>query len=78
MTATLEAIFDGAVLRPEEPLALAANTRVRITLETLPPATATDTPPRSFLQTARALRLDGPPDWSEKLDDYLHGDKAAS
>jgi hypothetical protein len=33
---------------------------------------------RSFLQTARSLKLDGPVDWSEKLDEYLYGDKAAS
>ncbi|HEX2224864.1 MAG TPA: antitoxin family protein [Thermoanaerobaculia bacterium] len=34
MTKTLEAVFDGEVLRPEEPLEIDANTRVRITLET--------------------------------------------
>jgi len=27
----------------------------------------------SFLQTARALNLEGPSDWSVKLDQYLYG-----
>ena len=31
--------------------------------------------PGSFLDTALTLRLEGPPDWSENLDDYLYGDK---
>jgi hypothetical protein len=29
--------------------------------------------PTSFLQTARSLDLQGPPDWASKLDDYLYG-----
>ncbi|HSN87733.1 MAG TPA: antitoxin AF2212-like protein [Thermoanaerobaculia bacterium] len=33
MTKTLEAMFDGEVLRPDEPLEMDPNTRVRITLE---------------------------------------------
>ena len=69
MTQTVDATFDGAVLRPETILALEPNTRVRLTLEILPPAVA----PLSFLQYARELKLSGPPDWSEKLDDYLYG-----
>lgn len=27
----------------------------------------------SFLRVARSLNLDGPPDWSSRLDDYLYG-----
>ncbi|MGH8569210.1 MAG: antitoxin family protein, partial [Gammaproteobacteria bacterium] len=37
MVETLEAIFDGKVLRPERPLTLEPNTRVRITIETAQP-----------------------------------------
>lgn len=33
MTTTLEAIFDGKVLRPDKPLNLAPNTRVSVTIE---------------------------------------------
>ena len=68
MTKTLHALFDGQVLRPEEPIPLAPNTRVLITIATVE---ATTPPTQSFLQTARSLNLEGPPDWSARLDDYL-------
>lgn len=29
--------------------------------------------PKSFLKVARSLRLQGPADWSSRLDDYLYG-----
>lgn len=65
MVQILEAVFDGTVLRPDEPIELEPNTRVRLVLETMP----SETPqPTSFLRTARALQLDGPPDWSVHLD----------
>ena len=63
MTKTINAVFDGVVLHPEEPLELPPNTRVRVTIESLP-ATAE---PASFLRTARNLKLTGPPDWSSDL-----------
>jgi predicted DNA-binding antitoxin AbrB/MazE fold protein len=70
MTETIEATFDGSVFRPEKPVNLKPNTRVRIIFETEP---ATEDKKVSFLVTARALKLDGPPDWSENIDDYLYG-----
>jgi hypothetical protein len=72
MTQTVEAVYDGTVLRPEKALALEPNTRVRITVEVLPPAESTA--PSSFLRTARSLKLSGPADWSANLDNYLYGD----
>ena len=33
MTKVFEAVFDGATLRPDEPLELPPNTRVRVTVE---------------------------------------------
>lgn len=69
MVKTLDAVFDGAVLRPVEPLAIEPNTRVRITIETEP----IEQGQGSFLQTARSLQLEGPPDWSANVDDYLYG-----
>jgi predicted DNA-binding antitoxin AbrB/MazE fold protein len=69
MVKTLDAVFDGTVLRPVEPLTLEPNTRVRITIET----EAEEPRPASFLQTARSLQLEGPPDWSENIDEYLYG-----
>jgi hypothetical protein len=71
MNQTVEAIFDGAVLRPDQPLKLAANTRVWVTVE---PVVEINRPPRSFLRTARSLKLEGPPDWSTHLDHYLYGE----
>ena len=69
MTKTLEALFDGEVLRPDEPLELEPNTRVRITIE----ATTAEGKRGSFLRTARSLNLEGPPDWSERIEEYLYG-----
>jgi len=70
MVKTMEAIFDGQVLHLEEPVDLQPNTRVRITIETFDTET---TQPSSFLQKARSLHLEGPSDWSLRLDDYLYG-----
>ena len=58
MTQTLEAVFDGDVLHPSEPLQLEPNTRVRLVVETLAPLVEA----KSFLQTARELNLNGPAD----------------
>ena len=66
----LEAVFDGEVLRLSEPVELEPNTRVRITIE---PLALADVKARSFLQTAQSLRLDGPSDWSDRIDEYLYG-----
>ena len=71
MTTTVFATFDGEVLRPEEPVTLAPNTRISVTIET---TTADEGEAHSFLRTARALNLDGPPDWSERLEGYLYGE----
>ena len=39
MSKTIEAVFDGKVLRPKDALTLEPNTRVRITIEPLEPTT---------------------------------------
>lgn len=70
MAATIEAWFDGTVFRPSEPIVLAPNTRVRITVETVAMGPERST---SFLQVARGLQLDGPPDWSANVEHYLYG-----
>lgn len=72
MIQTVEAIYDGSVLRLSESLPIEPNTRVRVQIESLRPA---DTPSqRSFLQVARELSLEGPSDWSANLDEYLNAD----
>jgi hypothetical protein len=70
MVKTIHATFDGEVLRPEEPVALAPNTRVLVTI--LEPDVQIGTA-YSFLKMARSLNLEGPPDWSERFEEYLYG-----
>ncbi|MGH9445686.1 MAG: antitoxin family protein [Terriglobia bacterium] len=72
MTKTIEALFDGVAFRPDEPLELPPNTRVRLTIE----SSMCPGPSGSFLRTARALGLSGPRDWSTNLEGYLYGQKA--
>ena len=71
MSQTVEAVFDGEVLRPTEPLQLEPNTRVLVTLE----VQGSQGEAKSFLQVARSLELEGPADWSTHTEDYLYGDK---
>jgi len=70
MNKTIEAVFDGKVLRPKDALTLEPNTRVRITIETVEPTTKKGV---SFLDTALSLKLDGPQDWAMNIDTYLYG-----
>ena len=70
MSQTLDAIFDGNVFRPDQPIQLEPNTRVRITIE---PTATTEKNSQSFLRVARSLNIEGPRDWSTRLDDYLYG-----
>jgi hypothetical protein len=69
MGKTMYATFDGHVLRPDDLIELEPNTRVKITIET-----ESDSKPKrkSFLKTARSLKLEGPVDWSARLEDYLY------
>ena len=69
MPQTIEAIFDGQVLQPAEPVELAPDTRVRLTIEAIAQPEG-ETP--SFLRTAQALNLEGPADWSLRIEDYLY------
>lgn len=70
MSQTLDATFDGNVFRPDQPIELEPNTRVRITIESTP---SPEKESESFLRVARSLNIDGPRDWSTRLDDYLYG-----
>ena len=65
MVQTIEAVFNGTVLRPQTPLTFAVNARVLVTVESLP----TPVPAASFLQTARQLELNGPVDWFTSFDE---------
>ena len=72
MIRTVHAIYDGKVLRLEEPVDLEPNTHVRIAIEKIESEKAKT---NSFLQTARSLSLEGPADWSTRLEEYLYGSK---
>ncbi len=72
MVKTIEATFDGAVLRPESPLALKPNTRVRTTIEVVEPRPGK---PKPVLDTARSLNVEGPPDWAANIEACLYGRK---
>ncbi len=65
----IPAIFDGKSLLLETQLKLRPNTRVIVRIETVEERPKKK---RSFLNTARSLKLDGPKDWSERLDYYLY------
>jgi len=64
----MNATFDGKVLHPDKPIKIKPNTRVRIKIETFDEKPKT----QSFLNTAQSLKLDGPPDWSDQLEEYLY------
>jgi hypothetical protein len=72
----LEAVFDGTDLQLDVPLNLATGIRVRIIIESVV-SNEELTPPKTFLRTAQSLQLQGEPDWSEKIDQYLYGETIA-
>ncbi len=76
MSQQLEAIFDGNSFQLAEPLSLAIGTRVRIIVESI--ESIEQIQPKTFLQTARSLQLQGEPEWSEKIDQYLYGETVSS
>ena len=72
MAQIIPATFDGATFRPEKPVSIPPNTKVLLTVE---PAELERRPgrPTSFIDTALSLRIDGPSDWSARVDHYLYG-----
>lgn len=81
MTTTMYATYDGEVFRPEGPILIERNTRVRVTIEAEPEELVERTDecePYGFLRILEAANLDGPPDWSERLHYYLYGEGARS
>lgn len=75
------ATYDGEVFRPDEAVDLPPNTRVTLTVST--PSVHTEAEekpdelnrrPKSFIETALALRAEGPKDLSMRIDEYLYGD----
>jgi predicted DNA-binding antitoxin AbrB/MazE fold protein len=67
---TIEAVSDGVILHLKEPLDLKKGTRVRLIIDAI--ETVEEEKPLSFLQTAKNLCLQGPPDWSTNTHHYLY------
>lgn len=72
MLNSIDALFDGKVFHPEQPVTLKANTRVRIIIDN---KSDENNETCSFLETAESLQLDGPPDWSANIDKYLYSEE---
>lgn len=70
MSQILEATFDGAVFHPTETVQLQPDTRVQLVVTV---KAAPEEKTKSFLRVARSLKLQGPKDWSSRVDDYLYG-----
>jgi len=70
MSTRVHATFDGVGLRLDEPVDLPPNTRVVVTIEPMKEGSERRL---SFLETAGGLNLDGPSDWSCRVEDYLYG-----
>ena len=71
MTLTFDAVYDGKAFLPVKPIRMEPNTHVRIVIVTEPEPVESG----SFLDVAESLELEGPPDWSVNLDEYLYGGK---
>lgn len=81
MKHVINGTYDGRDIRPDEPLPLPRNTRVTLTWDAGEPEQAPDPLaaaetelPRTketFAEAVRRIRIDGPADWSERMDYYL-------
>jgi predicted DNA-binding antitoxin AbrB/MazE fold protein len=72
-TQVIEAVYDGRVFHPRQSPMLKANTRVRITVE---PMKAKRAKKKSFLETARSIKINAPADFSANVDEYLYQGKS--
>ncbi len=70
MSQTLEATFDGKVFRPVQNVDLQPDTKVELIVTV---KNESQKKSKSFLDTARSLKLKGPKDFSLRIDDYLYG-----
>jgi predicted DNA-binding antitoxin AbrB/MazE fold protein len=71
MTRTVTVIYDGQVLRPQEPVDLEPNVTYRVTIEDDPAQAAEEQYP--LAKFARFAIETGIPDLAEQHDHYLYG-----
>ncbi|MCC6501224.1 MAG: DUF104 domain-containing protein [Anaerolineales bacterium] len=72
VTQTVEAIYDGKVLRPKKRLAIKPNTPVQLTIRAVEPKTKKK---KSALKVIESLKVDAPANWSEDIETYLQAQK---
>jgi hypothetical protein len=72
MSITVDAIFDGEVLRPQSPLPLVLNQHYSITIQDARPENRSSEDAWSVLGEL-AGTYDGPSDWSSQHDHYIYG-----
>lgn len=78
----IKATYDGRDFHPDEPLTLPPNTRVTLAVHPEEPDRERDPAadvelPRTnetFAEAVRRIRIDGPADWSERVDYYMGRD----
>ena len=82
MEKIVDATYDGEVVRFDEPVDLAKDTKVRVVIEESPKKLKLKFAkkkkggkPYEFLEYLASLKLDGPSDFSSNLDDYLYHGK---
>lgn len=73
MKRTVDVIYDGEVLRPQEPLDLEPNARYRVTIEVEPARSAPAGAPQSLQRILELAQDLGVPDLAEQHDHYLYG-----
>lgn len=71
MTQRINAIFDGKVFRPEEPVDLQPNTRCVVTVQA--PASNSQPGDAWDLLDHMAGTVEAPADWSSEHNHYLYG-----
>ncbi len=84
MEKILDATYDGEVFRPDEPVDLASNTKVKIIVEDKEPKKLklVEMPkkgkgePYAFLKYLESVSIDAPPDYASNIDEYLYGGKS--
>ena len=75
MTFVITAMWDGSEFLLDEPPPLEPGTRVVISVEPLSEgiASADSAEPVSCFDIAMSMDIDGPSDWSARIDHYLYG-----